>query len=293
MNEKFLFILNPISGLRSNRRKKIRYEIVYQLRKKNINGEIRYSKYAGHAAIIAREAISEGYKYIVVAGGDGSIHEVAKELINTDVALGIIPTGSGNGFARSINIPFDIKKCLNIIKNKNVKKADVLKINEHYAISLAGIGFDAGVANKYSQSKVRGFITYFNSMVQEYFTFKPEKIKIISDELETELNVFCVVLANSNQFGYNFKIAPKATIFDGFIDVIIIKPFPLVTAPLSSLQIFMGHANKNLYISNFQTKKIQIIRNNNNLIQIDGDPIEIDDFVINVEIIEKALNIII
>ncbi|MDR2834760.1 MAG: YegS/Rv2252/BmrU family lipid kinase [Bacteroidales bacterium] len=292
MNDKILFILNPISGLRGDKRRKIRKEIIKQIRIKKLDGEIRYSRYAGHSSEIAKEAIREEYKYIVVSGGDGSINEVAKELINTDCALGIIPSGSGNGLAHYLKLPFEIEKCINIIKNKKIQKADVLEINGRYVFSIAGIGFDAIVAEKYSKIKTRGFMAYFNSIVSEYFSFKPEKIKLITDDHEIETEIFCIVFANSNQFGYNFKIAPKANIFDGIIDIILIKPIPLVSAPFSSLRIFSGHADKSLYIDSFQCKNLKIIREQDGFINIDGDPI-IMNKEINVKILDGCLNLIV
>ena len=293
MQDTILFILNPISGFRGTLRKRIRYEIVMNIRQKKINGEIRYSRYSGHSAEIARDAVKEGYKYIVVAGGDGSINEVAKELVGTDVALGIIPAGSGNGLAHSLNIPFNVKKCLEIIKRKNVQFADVIQINERVAVSVAGIGFDANVANKYSKYKRRGFMSYLKSVIEEYFDFKGEKVKIITDDFESEVEVFSVVFANSNQFGYNFKIAPKASVFDGFIDVILIKPFPLIAAPFSSMRVFSGQADKSVYISSFKTKHIKVIREKIGNVNLDGDAITIDNQVIEAKVLEKSLKIII
>jgi YegS/Rv2252/BmrU family lipid kinase len=291
VKDKIIFILNPISGFGKLRRSRIRSAILTEIRKGNINGEIRYSKYAGHTSVIAKEAVEEGYKCIIIAGGDGSINEVARALTNTDVALGIIPAGSGNGLAHHIKMPFNIKKCLKIIKKGKLKQADIIEVNGKHVASIAGIGFDAIVAERYSKEKNRGFISYLQAAVIEYFNYKPEPVKIVTDELEINESVFFMVLANSNQFGYNFRIAPHADLFDGYMDVVIVKNVPLIAAPLSSIQVFTGHANKSLYISSFKTKKITIIRNNEGIMNIDGDPHKTGKNI-EARVLEKALWII-
>lgn len=292
MNETIIFILNPISGFLNFRRYRVRRCILKAIRNRSIKGEIRYSKYAGHAYDIACEAVKEGYKYVAVAGGDGSINEVARALVNTDVAMGIIPAGSGNGLARHLKIPFKIQKALEVINNKKVRQADILKVNDDYAASLAGIGFDAIVADRYAKDKRRGFLTYVQSAMIEYVNFQPEAMIIKTDELEISEDLFFVVLANSNQFGYNFKIAPHADLFDGFMDVVILKDLPIVAAPLSSIQIFTGHADDNLFISMFKTKKITIIRKQDGIVNIDGDPRKTNK-IIEAQVIEKGLRIIV
>ena len=292
MNDNFLFILNPISGTRKYRRNKLRYEILKEIRSGSIKGEIRYSKYEGHASQIAKDAVAEGFGCVVVAGGDGSINEVARELAKTNVAIGIIPTGSGNGLAHYLNIPFKIKDCLKVIKNKKIKQADIIEVDDKYVVSIAGIGFDAVVAEKYSRDKGRGFFTYAQSAITEFFKYKPERVKIIADNFEIDENIFFMIFANSNQFGYNLKIAPNADLFDGYIDVVILKNVPLIAAPLSSIKIILGRADKCVYISSFKTKQLQIIREKEGIINIDGDPYHTGK-IINVKIQEKTLGIIV
>ncbi|MDL2262181.1 YegS/Rv2252/BmrU family lipid kinase [Bacteroidales bacterium OttesenSCG-928-I21] len=288
MEDKIVFILNPISGFRKFRRTRIESIITKEIKSGKINGKIRYSRYAGHTSEIAKSAVEEGCKFIVVAGGDGSINEVARVLTNTDVALGIIPAGSGNGLARHIKIPFNIKNCLKIIKQKKIQHADVIEVNGKYAISIAGVGFDAIVAERYSKDKNRGFISYVQAAILEYFTYKPEKVKICTDELVIDESIFFMVLANSNQFGYNFRIAPRADLFDGYMDVVIVKNVPLIAAPLSSIKVLTGYANKSLYVSSFKTKKITITRANDGIMNIDGDPHKTGK-IVEAKILEKAL----
>lgn len=290
-NEKILFILNPISGENKIRRRKIRYEIIQQLRKKKIEGEIKYSKYSGHSSLLTKEAINAGYKYIVVSGGDGSINEVAKELINTNIALGIIPCGSGNGLARALGLPFEIKKSIDMIKRKTTKFMDTISVNDVVAVSVAGIGFDATVAYSYSLKSQRGFLGYFRSVMEQYLTYKPEKIKILNDGKQYSAEIFSIVFANSNQFGFNFKIAPKASCFDALIDVTTIKPMPIIAAPFYTMRFFLGKTGKSIFINSFQCKEITIMREKPSIVNVDGNAVEMDNVII-VKIIEKSLRII-
>lgn len=289
---KILFILNPISGFRNFRRRKIRSKILKNIRNGKINGEVKYSKYAGHSHDIAKEAVKNNTKYIIVAGGDGSINEVARALANTDATLGIIPAGSGNGLAHHLKFPFNVNKVIRILEKFNVKQADMLNVNGIYSASVAGIGFDAIVAERYSKEKNRGFFSYLHAAMVEYFNYKPELVTIKTNDMEIKETIFFMVLANSNQFGYNFRIAPNADLFDGYMDVVIVKNVPIIAAPLSSIQVFTGHAEKSLYISSFKTKKITIIRENDGIVNIDGDPHKTGK-IIQAEVMPKSLNIIV
>jgi YegS/Rv2252/BmrU family lipid kinase len=292
LSEKIIFILNPVSGFFNFRRRKVEKVVKQYLKQENLCGEIRYSKYAGHTTELVRQAVEERAKAVVVAGGDGSINEAARSLVHTDTALGIIPCGSGNGLANYLKIPSNIKKSLQIIKNHHVKEADVIKINDHYAFSLAGIGIDAMVAERYHLAKRRGFFTYMRSVFIEYANYVPENIVIKTDNMEIQEKCFCLVFANSNQFGYNFRIAPQADLFDGYMDVVIVKKIPFISAPLSSIKIWTGYADKCLYLSSFKAKKVSIVREKEGVMNIDGDPFK-SEINVEAEVLPASLKLIV
>lgn len=291
-NNKIIFVLNPISGFLGFRRRKIERIIKRYIYKNEIDGEIWHSKYAGHTTELVRQAAEQQVKTVVVAGGDGSINEAARALVHSDTALGIIPAGSGNGLAHYLKIPFNIVKAIDVIVEGNTKQADVLKVNDNYAFSLAGLGLDAMIASRYKTLKQRGFLAYLHCAVMEYFNYTPEKVIIKTDTMELDETCVFMVFANSDQFGYNFRIAPQADLFDGYIDVVVVKKFPFIAAPLSSIKIWSGQANKILYFSSFKTKKAVITRENSGMVNLDGDPYETDKTV-TVEVMEKALNLIV
>ncbi len=287
-----IFILNPISGFFKFRRNKIERKIKEYVRKHSISAEIWHSKYPKHTTELVKMAVEMSVKRVVVVGGDGSINEAACSLVYTNVALGIIPGGSGNGLARYLQLPFHVDHALDVIFHGKERYADVLKVNDRYAFSLAGIGLDAMIAKRYETLKSRGFIAYLQAAIVEYFNYKPEQMIIKYEDYELIEKCVFIVFANSNQYGYNFRIAPQADLFDGFIDVVMIKKFPIISAPLSSIQIWTGHADKMLYFSSFKTKKVEIIREKEGVVNIDGDPFH-SDRSITVEVIENALKIIV
>jgi diacylglycerol kinase family enzyme len=210
----------------------------------------------------------------------------------TDTALGIIPFGSGNELANYLKIPFQIKKALQVIKENHIKAADTIKINDRYAFSLAGIGLDAMIAERYHHAKRRGFFTYIRSAFIEYANLATETITIKTDNMEIQEKCICLVFANSNQFGYNFRIAPHADLFDGYMDVVVIKKIPFISAPLSSIQVWTGNADKCLYISSFKTKKVSIIREREGVMNVDGDPFKSGQ-VIDAEVLPASLKLIV
>ena len=291
-NEKIIFILNPVSGFFNLRRKKVERIIKRYINKEHLNGEIRYSKYAGHTTELVKQAVDEHVKTVVIAGGDGSINEAARSLVYTETALGIIPCGSGNGLANHLKIPSNVTKSLQIIKEHHLKAADTIKINDQYAFSLAGIGLDAMVAERYHLAKRRGFLTYLRSVFIEYVNHTPENITIKTDNMEIHEKCASLVFANSNQFGYNFRIAPQADLFDGYMDVVIIKQMPFISASLSSLQIWTGNADKCLYLSSFKEKKVSIVREQEGVMNIDGDPFK-SEKNIEIEVLPASLKLIV
>ena len=291
-SEKIIFILNPVSGFLGFRRRRVERIIKKHIKNEYLFGEIWYSKYAGHTTELVKKAVDNQVKAIVIAGGDGSINEAARSLVYTDTALGIIPCGSGNGLANYLKIPFNIKKALQTIKENHTKTADTIKINDQYAFSLAGIGLDAMIAKRYHLAKQRGLFTYVRSSFIEYVNHTTETITIKTDNMEIQEKCICLVFANSNQFGYNFRIAPQADLFDGYMDVVIIKKIPLISAPLSSMQIWMGNANKCLYISSFKTKKVSITREREGVMNIDGDPFKSGQNI-DVEVLPASLKLVV
>jgi len=264
------FIINPISGTRD--KEFIESYIIKHIKHTEFFYDIDYTEYAQHATLLAKGAVEKNYDAVIAIGGDGSINEIARALFQTDTAMGIIPNGSGNGLAHYLDIPLNVGKAIEIINDFKIVSIDTATINNKLFVSVAGLGFDALVAEGFAQSKTRGFFSYLKVIIQNYFTYKRGTYIIYCDGKKFEKKVMMITLANSNQFGYNSIIAPDAFINDGLIDVCLIEKVPFVEAPLLSLLLFLKRIDVSKRIEIFKAKELTIIQNKKRVIHIDGDP---------------------
>jgi YegS/Rv2252/BmrU family lipid kinase len=270
MKKNIVFILNPISG--SHKKDEIPNMIKHTLDKSKFDYQVRLTEYAGHAAEIARQCVNDNTDIVVAIGGDGTVNEVARSLVHSDTALGIIPCGSGNGLARHLCIPLDVKKSLEIINQCNIEALDYGVINELPFFCTCGMGFDAFISLKFAEAGKRGPITYVENVLKEGLKYRPETYEVADETGATRYKAFLIACANASQYGNNAYIAPKATMTDGLMDVIIMEPFTAFDAPQISIDLFNKTLDKNSKIKTFKAQRIHIHRNNPGAIHYDGDP---------------------
>lgn len=220
-----LVIINPISGRSS--KTKIAKRIIKSLDLMKYDVTIRFTDHPGHATSLASEAVSDGFNVVVAVGGDGTVNEVARALVGTDTALGIIPCGSGNGLARHLRIPMKTRKAIEIINTGEVDAIDVMTVNGQYCFCTAGVGYDAKVSAEYAQEARRGLVTYARKALRGWFKYEPEEYTIELDNQVLKRKAVSITCANANQWGNEFYEAPKASLKDGLIDVTIIHPMKL------------------------------------------------------------------
>lgn len=285
-----VFILNPVSG--SHGKEDIPGIIDETLDKDIFDCQIRLTEYAGHAAEIARECVAENIDVVVAVGGDGTVNEVARPLAHSDTALGIIPCGSGNGLARHLCIPMDIRKAIGIINRCKIEPLDYGIINDMPFFCTCGMGFDAFISLKFAEAGKRGPITYVENVLKEGLKYKPETYEVEDETGAKKYKAFLIACANASQYGNNAYIAPKATMTDGLMDVIIMEPFDVFDAPQISLDLLNKTLNKNSKIKTFRAKRIHIHRSKPGAIHYDGDPI-MTGSDIDVHIEEKGIKIVI
>ena len=265
------FIVNPISG--THEKGSISELIGQILDKKRFETNIIFTEYAGHASELAKECVKEGYDICVAVGGDGTVNEVARSLIHTQTALGIIPCGSGNGLARHLCLPMDIKKSIEIINQAKVEAFDYGIINDLPFFCTCGMGFDAFISLKFAEAGKRGPITYVENVLKEGLKYKPETY-VVDDETGTHhYKAFLIACANAAQYGNNAYIAPGASMKDGMMDVIIMEPFDVIEAPKIAADLFAKTLSSNSRIKTFQAHHIHIHRSSPGAIHDDGDPI--------------------
>lgn len=263
--------MNPISG--TSNKTRIPNLIEKYLDHEKFSYEIKLTEYAGHATEIAREGRKKNTDIIVAVGGDGTVNEVARSLVNSNSALGIIPCGSGNGLARHLLLPMNERKCIGIINACKIQELDYGIVNEHPFFCTCGIGFDAFVSQKFAEAGKRGPITYLENILREGLKYKPETYEIIDNNGSVKHEAFLISCANASQYGNNAYIAPQASMSDGLLDVIIMEPFDIIEAPQISLEMFNKTLDMNSKIKTFRTNELHIRRSKPDVIHYDGDPI--------------------
>jgi len=272
--QKILFIINPISGI--TQKKRIPEKIAKYLDHTIYDAEIRYTLYRHHAVVLAKEAVEEQFDVVVAIGGDGSIHEVSSSLVNTDVALAVIPLGSGNGWARHFKIPLNVEDAIKLLNKKNkIINADTCTINGRHFINCAGVGFDGAVANHFATTKLRGFFSYIFSTLRQYAIFKPIAYEIIMDHAMVKNKYFMISVMNGSQFGYNIKSVPHAKIDDGILDILLIRPFPKWWTPIMILHTITNTLLYSRFVTLFHSSNVEILMKEASYLQLDGEPVKV------------------
>lgn len=271
MKNTITFILNPISGTTS--KAGVPELISRTIDKELFDYDIVYTERAGHATEIAAEAAEKGVDIVVAVGGDGTVNEVGRALIHTSTALAIMPCGSGNGLARHLMLPMNLKRSLETINKCVIHDLDYGVINDIPFFCTCGMGFDAFVSMKFAEAGKRGPITYVENVLREGLRYKPETY-VISDETGTKIRkAFLISCANASQYGNNAYIAPHASMADGLLDIIIMEPFEMIDAPQISMDLFSKTIENNSKIKMLKSSRVLVKRENEGYIHYDGDPI--------------------
>ena len=284
------FIVNPKSGTQG--KDHILKLVDERLDKDKYRAEVLYTGYAGHAVEIAARKAEESAWAVVAVGGDGTINEIARSLVHTRTALGIVPCGSGNGLARHLQIPMEPKKAVDIL-NEGVRLAvDYGKINDVPFFCTCGVGFDAFVSLKFSQAGKRGPLTYLEKTLVESLKYRPETYELEIDGSTTRYKAFLIACGNASQYGNNAYITPQATLDDGLLDVTILEPFTVLDVPALSFQLFNRTIDQNSRIKTFRCRKLCIHRSKPGVAHFDGDPVMMGKDI-EVDIVQKGLHVIV
>ncbi len=282
------FIINPVSGGKKTHLK-IAQLIDSQLDKHIYLPEVYFTEYAGHGTIIAQAAVSKGVPIVVAVGGDGTVNEVGKALINTKTALGIIPMGSGNGLARELEIPLNPAKAIESLNTPIGKQIDVCYVNEVPFFCTAGVGFDAHCAEVFSKKSGRGLWNYVKVGLSEFWKYKD--LRCVFGAVDYE--VFSITFGNAAQFGNNAYITPTAVIDDGFIDCTIINPPSAWQALRMIGLLFSGNIHSSELSENYRATRFRLQNDHKFLVHYDGEPLQIESNELIISILQKGLKVII
>ncbi len=278
MSRKIIYLVNPISGTKG--KEALIKKIEKQTSLQNIPYEILSTNAGGNYYFLKDKINRENITDIVICGGDGTISQVAGTLIDEDVSIGIIPMGSGNGLALAAKIPKDIDKAMQVIFTGKASYVDSFFINATFSCMLCGLGFDAQVAHDFAKQEKRGLYTYIKQTLTNFINATPWSFELVNKGQSFAAEAYFISIANSNQFGNQFTIAPQACLNDGLLDIIIVKKMSKLRMIWAVIkQVRNGkikeydektfHKKDVLY---FQTEKLIIHNLDNAPLHIDGDP---------------------
>lgn len=297
MQRKFIYFINPISGTKSKApllkiidQKTTQHKISYEILPTEKDGDYNF---------LLKKIESEKITDIIICGGDGTVNQMAAFLLNTKVNIGIVPMGSGNGLALAAGISRNAGKALDIILAGHATFIDSFYINKKFSCMLCGLGFDAQVAHDFAAQPTRGLATYIKQTVKNYFKAEAYPFVIHAENVTINTEAFFISIANSNQFGNNFTIAPKASLSDGLLDVVIVNKMSKLKMVYTVLkQVRLGKVNpitEKKHLENdihyFQTNRLTIENPSSAPLHIDGDPAKTSKHF-EIEIIKKAFRLL-
>jgi diacylglycerol kinase (ATP) len=277
MAKKFIFLINPVSGTAS---KKLLPSLIAAAAKKHTAAyEILPTVTSGDYAFVKQKIREERYTDIIICGGDGSVNTVVQDLKDTRVNFGIVPLGSGNGLALSAKIPKKTEKALDLVFTGRPAYVDGFLINDSFACMLCGLGFDAQVAHDFAKQKKRGLLTYASQSLRHFFSARPYSFQLDLGETSFTTEAYFISIANSNQFGNQVTIAPRASLSDGLLDIVVVRKMNKAQLPLSLLDQIAGrnkidnpHHLKKSGIIYLQADKLSIKNKDNAPLHVDGEP---------------------
>lgn len=287
------FIINPVSGSKDTQKEKRKLPkvIMQSLDESQWLPNITFTEYAGHATELARQYARMGFDAVVAVGGDGTVNEVARGLKDTKTALGIIPMGSGNGFARHLNVPMRPQKALEMINHSEPISVDYGLANGKLFVSTCGTGFEAIVADNFAGSSKRGFMTYLQNVLKEAFSYQPQNYHLVGDGIDVTHKAFLITFANANQWGYEAMIAPKASIQDGKMDIMLMSSHAILGSASLALRLFTGNIDDSHFMDTIRAKEITLEREKAGPFHIDGDPVEMEKDI-RIKIVPDGLRVL-
>lgn len=291
---KLIFLLNPISGVAN----KAGLKDMLQNRLDQMGVEYAFADTdpRGQYETLRARVRTENISRIVIVGGDGTVSQATNALRDLPVEFAIIPAGSGNGLARAASIPTDPMQALQLALEGKASPVDAFTVNGKFSCMLSGIGFDAQVAHDFAKMKKRGLWTYVRISAGNFFDAVEYPFTLQFNDKEISTDAFFISIANANQFGNNFTIAPRATLTDGLLDIIVVQK-------MSKLQVLMqvfyqmkyGEVQEERFdkdkILYHQTSELRIINPKLAPLHIDGDP-SATASVIEIKIIPEAFRLV-
>ena len=294
---KIIYLVNPVSG--TTKKDAIEKLIDVKTKEESIDFEMLPTNSIGNYDFLKDKIEKDRITDVVMVGGDGTVNSIVSSLHGVKVNFGIVPMGSGNGLAYCAGIPKNPVKALDLIFNGNATYVDGFKINDEFSCMLSGLGFDAQVAHDFANSASRGLFTYTQQSLFNFFKAHPYQFEILLNDFSFFTDAFLICIANSNQFGNNFKIAPRASLNDGLLDIVVVQKMNKAKLPFAILRQIRGNnelqklvddiTNKNILY--FQTPTLTIRNLKHAPFHVDGEPRETQN-EFKIEIIRNCFRLI-
>lgn len=303
INKKYHFILNPVAG-----RGKVYLaikKIRSILRQIGIDHKISITNAPGHATELAKSTCND-HDVVVAVGGDGTINEVINGLVGGIAALGILPLGSGNDFAKALKVPKSIQKAIDLILKHNEKKIDIgevktsiytasqpHKTNVRYFVNGVGIGFDASVAFESSKIKIlSGLPLYITALIKALFKYRTPHFKIKIDEKRSIDRFFLIAIGNGISAGGGFYLTPNAQLDDGKFDVCYVDHVNLFQILKIFPSVLKGLHGKFKQVHITQANYIHVVSEDNFYVHADGEIVGNLVNEVEISLIPGALHVI-
>ncbi len=268
-------------------------------RKVEIPFDIVDSPQSGDYSKIRDRIQQEGFTDIAIAGGDGTLRAAIGALRDLPVQFGIVPVGSGNGLARAARIPMNPTKAISLIVIGRASPIDAFLVNGSFACMLSGLGFDAAVAAGFAEMGQRGLINYIRQVIKHFWKAPTYSFQLEWRNQKLDTKAYFISVANSNQFGNGFTIAPKASLNDGLLDIVVVKEQSKISVITRVIKQVLGGYRLQVESTIQEKKRILYIQSaqltlhnlNNAPLHIDGDPAATSP-VIQLEITRDAFMLI-
>lgn len=287
---KIRFILNPKSG-----KGQADLETLAACIQLNFpQADMRLTKAAGHATELAKEAADMGFDAAVAIGGDGTINETACGLVGTETALGVIPRGSGNGFARELGMPLLFEEAVMRLQRAKAVWCDAGRANGELFLNLAGVGIEANIAwqfMEHGKTGQRGMWPYFKIGAKTALSYKPKNLELTADGVTVKTAPLTLVFANGRQYGSNFKIAPQASLTDGLLDMVAVQDIAKWKLALTAPFFFTDSKRPFGVVQTAHVKRALIRQAGDIIYHIDGEPRKTKDSL-EITVEPKALKVL-
>jgi len=297
MQRRFVIFINPISGTQN--KAGLKQLIQRRLDEQGFPHQFLETNAEADYNFLSTKIETENITDVIICGGDGTVNQVGASLLNVDVNVGIIPMGSGNGLAFAAGIPKNPGKALDVIIQGKAAYIDAFYINNIFSCMLCGLGFDAQVAHDFAKQSSRGLSSYIKQGIRNFFIARPYPFSIMIHGIEIKTQAYFISIANSNQFGNHVTIAPRASLSDGLLDIVIVNKMNKLNMVYALLkQVRLGKV-QDVSQKGFHSKNIQYLQTSSLAIHnpsmaplhIDGEPVATHK-KFQVDIIEKAFRLI-